>query len=425
MDVRLRRLAELDPTAVPLPHGTEVSTRVDRALGDEGRVVPQGAVGRVVSLAADEDAVNVAIVGVGVVRYARHEIVPRKVGQVRYAHRRVAAWSALRPCVVLEAVVGSRAWGLADVSSDVDRRGIFALPLAWTVALSAPPLDLISEDGSETYWEARKAIDQALRADPNTLELLFVDSVRATDEIGAWILEARDAFVSSEIHGTFARYAMSQLARLRQASQLAGVKNEVLDWLRESPPPSLDEVASRLADRSPRAYPTRADALLQAKQSVKQLYRSLHDQGLIPWRDHEALIAFARVRVTEQTLELPREVRPKNAYNLLRLIATAIHWLRTGTPKFVLDEPLRSRMLAIKRGEVPLDRVLADAEALASELEDARLSTCLPRKPDVARVDALSRRIGEELARRHVMGVPGPFAQPGSAVPPLAEWEKE
>jgi uncharacterized DUF497 family protein len=45
VDLRLRNLAQLDARAVPLPHGTEVVTRVDRIVGE--RRVPQGSVGRV------------------------------------------------------------------------------------------------------------------------------------------------------------------------------------------------------------------------------------------------------------------------------------------------------------------------------------------------------------------------------------------
>ena len=40
--------------------------------------------------------------------------VPSKAGQLRFARHREAAWTALRSCAVLETVVGSRAWGLAD-----------------------------------------------------------------------------------------------------------------------------------------------------------------------------------------------------------------------------------------------------------------------------------------------------------------------
>jgi hypothetical protein len=98
MDLRLRSLEHLDERAVPLPHGTEVVTRVDRIIRE--RRIPQGSVGRVTKVSGDE--LDVTTIGVGVVSYSRGELSPRRVGQVLFAHRRANAWDALRPCVVLE-----------------------------------------------------------------------------------------------------------------------------------------------------------------------------------------------------------------------------------------------------------------------------------------------------------------------------------
>jgi hypothetical protein len=385
--------------------------------------VPQGAMGRVVATHGAGDALEleVQIVGVGRVRYARRELTPRKLGQLRFAARRAEAWDALRPCVVLEATVGSRAWGLADEGSDVDTRGIFVPPFAWTTGIVAAPEELVSADGSATFWGAAKAIRQLLRADPNTLELLFVDGVRPLDPIGAWLLAGRDAFVSAEIYGSFGRYALSQLAKLRQALRLAEHRAIVLGWLREEPPPELDALADRLAAAT-------ASTPLAAKEYVKQLYRSLYDQGLLPERDLSALTAFARRGGGDGdgdgAFELPRELRPKNAYNLLRLIATAIGWLRTGAPDFVARGALRDRLRAIKRGEVPLDEVLRDAEALTPELEAARQETRLPPRADLPAADALLRRIHEEAARRFLDRAPGPLGR-DAPPPPDVHWEEE
>lgn len=411
MDLRIRHLADLDPQAVALPHGTEVVTRVDRVVGE--RRVPQGTVGRVVKI--DGDALDVAIVGIGTLRYGRRELSPRRAGQVLYAQRRERAWEALLPCVVLDATVGSRAWGLAGESSDDDRRGVFAHPLSWTLGLVAPPEDLVREDGSATYWSYGKAIRQALRADPNTLEALFVSGIEVKDPLGAWILAERDAFVSTEIYGSFGRYALGQLRRLEQGQRLAAHRATVLEWLRDAPGLSLDALATRLARISPRAAPSEADAVHQAKQYVKQLYRSLFDQGLLEAADLASLARFAREEAAE--LELPRELRPKNAYNLLRLIATATRWLREGTPTFEVEGDLRARLLAVKQGEVSIEAVVAEAEAMTPALEAARHASPLPARPDVARADALLRRIGEEVARRWTAREPGPFGAAAPAVP--------
>jgi hypothetical protein len=410
-------LASLDPLSVPLPHGTEVTLRVDRQVGE--RRVPRGAVGRVQKVLPD-DQVEIAIVGVGAAVYRRDEVVPRKIGQVQFAQRRAHDWDALMPCRVLEATVGSRAWGLASEGSDTDLRGLFALPLPWTLGLLESPADLVSVDGSATYLEAGKAVRQALRADPNTLELLFVPNAKPLDEIGQWVLDARDAFVSAQIFGSFGQYALAQLRRLGQSQRLAQHRAVVLEWLREQPAPTLDEVATRLAKVESRGLPQH-EAEHQAKEYVKQLYRSLYDQGLIPARDFSALAAFAREQSTE--FELPRELRPKNAYNLIRLIATATNWLRTGVVELEMKGALRDRLLSIKRGEVPLDEVLLEADRMTPDLEKAFRETKLPPKPDAQRAHQLLIRIGEALAARWVRQEQSPWGV-NAPLPPEATWSE-
>ena len=57
---------------------------------------------------------------------------------------------------------------------------------------------------------------------PNTLELLFVPSVLASDAMGEWILAERAAFLSSRIHASFGQYALSQLKKLKRSPGAAG-----------------------------------------------------------------------------------------------------------------------------------------------------------------------------------------------------------
>lgn len=296
MKLRLQGLEDIDPLRVPLPHGTEVSTRVERTA--DGRTVPQGAVGRV--RAIEGQAVTVHVVGVGDVRYARDELLPRKAGQLDYAVRREAAWDALRPNVVIETLVGSRAWGLAGEDSDTDLRGVFVLPFSWTIGLVDAPSDLVRIDGSANYWEVDKAFRQAIRADPNTLEMLLLPTAEARDPMGAWILEQRDAFVSAEIYGTFGRYALSQLKRLRQGRRLAEHRALLLDWLGNDPTLTLDAAAALLVREAELKGENEADKALRAKTYIKQLYGSMFDQGLLQERDFESLVGEKTVLTQEE-----------------------------------------------------------------------------------------------------------------------------
>ncbi|MEJ7603639.1 MAG: nucleotidyltransferase domain-containing protein, partial [Kofleriaceae bacterium] len=393
MALRLGGLADLDPSAVPLPIGTEVMTRVDRVV--EGETRTQGATGRVTAIAGDR--VDVAFLDGKRATYLRIEVMPRKLGVQRYAQRRAAAWDQLRPCVVIDTIVGSRAWGVADAGSDEDHRGVFVLPLAWTTGLVEPPLDLISLDGSHTFWELGKAIRQALRADPNTLEMLFA-APEVVDPMGAELVAMRDGFLSQEIYGSFGRYALSQLDRLEHNQRLAEHRGTVIGWLRDDPALELDAAAVRLAASARIEAPTQADAVVRARDYIKQLYRSMYDQGLIAANDWVSLRAAANTE-----LELPRDLRPKNAYNLIRLLDLAIRWLRGDPPEVRVSEQLKPTLIAIKRGEVPMPDVMALARELTPKLEGARQASPLPRHPEVARADRVLRAARAESARRLVM----------------------
>jgi hypothetical protein len=412
MSLRLGGLADLDPMAVPLPAGTEVTTRVDRVV--DGELRPQGASGRVAAI--DGDRVEVQFLDGRRATYLRAEVTPRKLGVQRYAQRRAVAWESLRPCVAVDTLVGSRAWGVSEEGSDEDRRGVFVLPLPWTAGLAEPPLDLVSLDGSHTYWEIGKAIRQALRADPNTLEMLFADP-EVVDPIGAELAAMRAGFLSLEIYGSFGRYALSQLDRLEHNQRLAEHRTAIIGWLQEDPDLDLDVAAARLAEEARIKAPTQGDAVARAKDYIKQLYRSLYDQGLIAANDWPSLRDAARTQ-----LELPRDLRPKNAYNLIRLLDLAIRWLRGEPPTVRVSDDLRPTLLAIKRGQVPMPDVMALARELTPKLEGARQASPLPKHADVGGAERVLRAARAEAARRWVEQAPGPWGA-DAAPPPEAKFD--
>lgn len=405
-DVHIEGLRGLDPAKVPLPHGTQVTTTTERTLEEGARPIPAGSVGTVVALLPD-GRVRVRVVGRGEHVYPRLELRPAHAGQVRFAVARARDEAALLPCALLEATVGSRAWGLAEEGSDHDTRGVFLLPFGWREGLATPPAVLVSADGSATWWEAERAIRQALRADPNTLEMLFVPGVRVLDPLGQRLLDARALFVSQAIYGSFGRYALAQAKRLRQSLRLAEHRSRVLEWLRHEPALTLDAVAERLVTATTEGdeRPDRA----RARDYLKQLYRSLYDQGLLADNSFAGLAELAARAHLE--LELPRELRPKNAYNLLRIVSGAVQWLATGEPLIETHGELRDRLRAIKAGEVPLRQALAWTEEVAADLDRARSGSPLPPAPDYAAADALLRALRHEAARRWLQQEPGPFGR--------------
>jgi RNA repair pathway DNA polymerase beta family len=404
-----------DLESVALPVGTEVLTVVDRTIDGKNR--SQGAVGRVTRIDNNSNY-HIGFVDGKSAAYLRNELMPRKAGLVRYAIRRANDWGDLHRCVVMDSVVGSTAWGLRDANSDEDHRGIFVLPMPWLTGLTEPPQDLLSPDGTSAHWELGKAIRQALRADPNTLEMLF-SSPTSLDEMAVPLLKIAIAFVSQEIYGSFGRYALAQLDRLVHNQRLALHRETALLWLRDDPQLTLNAAAERLVDAAQVAAPTRTDAVQRSRDYLKQLYRSMYDQGLLSSNEWTALAAYAASG--DAAFELPRDLRPKNAYNLIRLLDEGTRWLR-GEPATVrVPDNMRATLLSIKRGELPMDDVVMMARSMTPALEAARENSPLPRWPDVTAAEAALREIRHIAADRWVKQDPGPWGA-NAAPPPIATY---
>ena len=116
--------------------------------------------------------------------------------------------------VIYRCVVGSKAFGLDDADSDTDRRGIY-LPTAeahWS--MFGVPEQIESKETEECYWELRKFLMLALKANPNILECLFTPLVEYADALAEELLSIRRIFLSKLVYQTYNGYVMSQFKKL-------------------------------------------------------------------------------------------------------------------------------------------------------------------------------------------------------------------
>jgi hypothetical protein len=121
----------------------------------------------------------------------------------------------LRQYVQFQCIVGSRAYGLENEGSDIDRRG-FYLPSArlhW--GLAGVPEQLESEQ-EECYWEIEKFIRLALKANPNVLECLYSPLVESCTPLAEELIGLRSIFLSRHVHRTYNSYVLSQFKKLEQ-----------------------------------------------------------------------------------------------------------------------------------------------------------------------------------------------------------------
>jgi uncharacterized protein len=208
-----------------LPAGTQIVTRAEIKGADGQILCPRGAVGEIVK-APDDGLHSYRVRFVNGVEAAlhRHEITIRKQYQQAAAQPSVdlLAEYDLRDFVIYRCVVGSRAFGLAGDESDTDRRGIYLPPADLQWSLYGAPEQLENDATQECYWELRKFLILALKANPNILECLYTPLVEMTTPIAEELLAMREIFLSKLVYQTYNGYVISQFKKLEQDLRSTG-----------------------------------------------------------------------------------------------------------------------------------------------------------------------------------------------------------
>jgi hypothetical protein len=124
------------------------------------------------------------------------------------------AQSDLYRFVIYRCVVGSRAYGLEEEGSDVDRRGIYLPPASLQWSLLGVPEQLERQETQECYWELEKFLRLALRANPNVLECLYTPLVENASPLAEELLSMRECFLTKQVYQTYNGYVMSQFKKL-------------------------------------------------------------------------------------------------------------------------------------------------------------------------------------------------------------------
>jgi hypothetical protein len=284
-----------------LPVGTHVVSRIELRDSKGTVLCPAGAVGEIVKAPVDgTHAYRVRLPDGREVTLQRNALTVRKATQRQdlQAASAAIAEKELWDCVIYRCVVGSRAYGLANEGSDVDRRGFYLPPANLHWSLYGVPEQLENEEAQESYWEIQKFLTMALKANPNVLECLYTPLVETCTPLAAELIAERSRFLSRLIYQTYNGYVLSQFKKLEQ---------------------------------------------------------DIRTTGALRW---------------------------KHAMHLIRLLLAGITGLEEGTIPVRVEDGLRERLLAIKRGEVPWPEVNVWRVDLHARFDQAFKGTALPERPD-------------------------------------------
>lgn len=216
-----RRIA-YNPNQI-LPEGTLIVTRVPIAEIGRNRRRSAGAVGEIVKSPLDHthsysvrfaDGVEVAL------RRSQFAVFKESLRDMIWSAADALDDFDLMDHVVFRCVVGSRAYGLAQDTSDTDRRGIYLPPARMHWSLYGVPEQLENPETEECYWELQKFLTLALKANPNVLECLYTPLVEHVAPPARELIDMRAAFLSKLIHQTYNGYVLSQFKKIA-----AGIRN--------------------------------------------------------------------------------------------------------------------------------------------------------------------------------------------------------
>jgi uncharacterized protein len=299
--------------------------------------------------------------------------------------------------VIFETIHGSRAYGLATESSDTDLRGVFVPPpLSLNGYLERPEQQEPSAE--RVLYEVRKFFRLAAVCNPSMIEVLFTDPadhVTVSPE-GARLLDCKQEFLSRLAGGSFGKYGLAQLHRIRTHRR----------WLLSPPDNKPERGDYRLPERStvPRDEQGAVEAMLgDGRMTEADLPASFLDRldrerryrgALREWQQFQEWTRN-RNRIRAE-LERRHGYDTKHAMHLIRLLRMAVEILATG--RVFVRRPDAEELLAVRRGALTFDGLLEQAEALGARLGALAEGSPLPSRPDEVRLNLLC---AELVARVH------------------------
>jgi uncharacterized protein len=117
---------------------------------------------------------------------------------------------------ILEGVAGSHAYGLAGPDSDIDIRGIFVYDTIDLLGLEQPTLTVETKEPDYQGYELGKFVRLSLKANPNILEIMFLEEYFVCEPVAKELIDNRLKFMSKKIYKTYGGYAMNQLTHLKK-----------------------------------------------------------------------------------------------------------------------------------------------------------------------------------------------------------------
>jgi len=337
--------------------------------------------------------------------------------------------------ILLEAISGSRAYGLATPTSDTDKKGVFILPrqhffgLGYTSQVNNNSHDIV-------YFEVGRFMELLSVNNPNILELLNTpeDSLIYKNPILNTIKP--EQVLSKLCEKTFGKFALSQIKKAR------GLNKKIVNPIEKKRKSLLSFCYVTVDKGSVPLLQFLDEQQIDPKECglvniphMQGLYGLYHDsqsgyKGIIR-KEHAQEVVLSSVpkdavRIGllyvnkdgystyckeykaywewvekrnearyQSTLSHGQQYDAKNMMHTFRLLDMAIEIALEG--RINVRRPNRKFLLKIKAGEFSYETLLEMAAEKQEEMKEAFAKSPLPDKPDIALIDGLTAKIRQEI----------------------------
>lgn len=344
--------------------------------------------------------------------------------------------------IIFKGVVGSQAYGTSTPTSDIDIKGVYIQPLKEVLGFSYSPQIEVTKD--ECYFEVKRFLELLSTANPTMLELLFLPEkcVKITTGTFELIKQQRDLFVTKKCLNSFGGYAIQQIQKAKGLNkkmnwekeemqrktpldfcyfyttgheampmtrylQVMGFKQEYcglvpIDHIRDGYALYYDwrgseEQAEPIGFKGIQLGDSNSIRSSDPTGIITGTYGFIHynkdgyTQHCKKYGEYETWLTNRNTERYVETEEHGQKIDGKNLMHCCRLIDMAIEIAKYG--KVVVQRANADKLLAIRRGEIPLETLLLRSEERIQGLNELYAKSSLPDSVDTKKVEELLIKI--------------------------------
>lgn len=274
--------------------------------------------------------------------------------------------------MIYQVLSGSRAYGLDRPESDTDSRGVCIPPRRFLFGLEH--FEQYENDTHDhVVFALAKFVRLALDANPNMIEMLFVESrhILKCDQYGEKLREHRQLFLSRRVGERYIGYAVDQLGRMERHHR----------WLVDPPVGQPDpKTYGGIAEEGRIRWP-HLDAQRRYQADLK------HWNSYLEWVRHR--------NPERAELEAKYGYDTKHAMHLFRLMRMGEEILAEG--KVLVFRPDAEWLKSVRDGALTYDDVMGLAASHRARLHSLVDASPLPAEPDDAAADDLLIHLQEQF----------------------------